>query len=110
MECIGHAGVGGAKDGGDQRGEVDVSLVNRPDDTGEALLGVGPVAGAVAAADLGGDDGGADGLFGAPVGRVDGRVPEESEHSRELGVAMRGEALRVGERRRLVGEATAAGE
>ena len=78
--------------------------MSRPHDAGEYLLGVGPVAGAVAATDLAGDDGGADGLFGAPVGGVDGRVPEEGEHGRELGVEMRGEALGGGEGRRLVDE------
>ena len=52
-----------------------------------------------------GDDGGADGLFGAPVGRVDGRVPEKGEHGGELGVEMRSEALGVVERRGRVDEA-----
>ena len=82
MECVGHDGVGGAQDGGEQRGEVEVSLGSGPHDTGEYLLGVGAVAGAIAAADLSDDDGGANGLFGAPVGRVDRRVPQEGEHGR----------------------------
>ena len=84
--------------------------MSRPHDAGEHLLGVGPVAGVIAAADLAGDDGGADGLFGAPVGRVDGRVPEKGEYGRELGVEMRSEALGIVERRRRVDEATEAGE
>ena len=37
----------------------------------------------VAAAHLAGDDGGPDGLFGAPVGGVDRRVPQEQKHGRE---------------------------
>ena len=82
METVGHDGVGGAEHRGEQRGEVELPLVSRPNDAGEYLLGVGSVAGAVSAADLAGDDGGADGLFGAPVGRVDGRVPEKGRVSR----------------------------
>ena len=84
--------------------------MSRPHDTGERLLGVGVVAGAVAATDLAGDDGGADVLFGAPVGRVDGRVPEKGEDGGELGVGMRGEALGVVEGRGRVDETTEAGE
>ena len=110
LELVGRGGVGGTEHRGDQRSEVEVPLVSRPDDAGEDLLGVGSVAGAVAATDLAGHDGGSDGLFGAPVGRVDGRVPEEGEHGRELGVEMRGEALGVVEGRRRVDEATEAGE
>ena len=45
-------------------------------------LGVGALAGAVAAAHLADDDGGPDGLFGAPVGGVDRRVPQEREDGR----------------------------
>ena len=43
---------------------------------------------------------------GAPVGRVDGRVPEEGKHGGELGVEVRSEALGIVERRGHVDEAT----
>ena len=85
-------------------------LVGRSYDAGEDLLGIGAVASAIAAADLAGNDRGADGVFGAPVGRVDRRDPEEGEHGGEFGVEMRGETLRVVERRRRVDETTEAGE
>ena len=48
------------------------------------LLGVGALAGAVAAAHLADDDGGPDSLFGAPVGGVDRRVPQEREEGAEF--------------------------
>ena len=79
-------------------------------DAGEHLPGVRSVTSALAAADLAGDDGGADGVFGAPVGGVDRRVPEEGEHGRELRVEMRGEPLGVVERWGRGDETTEAGE
>ena len=47
----------------------------------------------ISAADLAGDDGGPDGLFGTPVGRVDRRVPKESEHRGEFDGQMGGESF-----------------
>ena len=87
-----------------------MSLGSGPHDTGEYLLGVGAVAGAIAAADLSDDDGGANGLFGAPVGCVDRRVPQEGEHGRELGGQVRGEAVGIVEPRRRVDQPSEAGE
>ena len=72
-------------------------------------LGVGTVAGAVAAAHLADDHGGPDGLFGAPVGGVERRVPQEEEHGREFVGQVRREALGVVERRRCVDQPTEAG-
>ena len=74
---------------------VDV-VRGMPYDAGEDLLGVGALAGAVAAAHLADDDGGPDGLFGAPVGGVDRRVPQE----REEGVEIRWPGARRSARRR----------
>ena len=68
------------------------------------------MAGTITATDFAGDHRGSDGLFGAPVGRVDGRVPEKGEHGGELGVEMHSEALGVVERRGRVDEAPEAGE
>ena len=75
-------GSGRAEHGDDHRGEVEMTLVNGPHDAGEQLLGVGAVARAIASADFAGDDAGPVSLFGAPVGRVNQRVPEESEDRR----------------------------
>ena len=79
-------------------------------DAGEDLLGVGALSGAVAAADLADDDGGPDGLFGAPVGGVDRRVPQEGEEGAEFSGQVRGEALGVVMRRRVVDQPADLGE
>ena len=68
---------GAALSAGDRAAEVEFALACGAHDAGEDLLGVGALAGAVAAAHLADDDGGPDGLFGAPVGGVDRRVPQE---------------------------------
>ena len=47
-------------------------------------------------------------MFGAPVGRVYRRVPEEGQHGIEFGVEMRGETLGVVERRGRIDEPTEA--
>ena len=70
-----------------------MTFVGGPVDAGEHLLGVRAVASAISAADLAGGDGGPDGLFGAPVGRVDRRVPKESEHRGEFEGQMSGESF-----------------
>ena len=95
-------GLGGAQHRGEQRGQVDVALACGAYDAGEDLLGVGALPGAVAAAHLADDDGGPDGLFGAPVGGVDRRVPQECEDGAEFDGQVRGEALGVVVRRRVV--------
>ena len=79
-------------------------------DAGEDLLGVGALPGAVAAAHLADDDGGPDGLFGAPVGGVDRRVPQEREDGAEFDGQVRGEALGVVVRRRVVDQPADLGE
>ena len=79
-------------------------------DAGEDLLGVGALAGAVAAAHLADDDGGSDGLFGALVGGVDRRVPEEREDGGEFAGQMGGKALGVVQRRRVVDQPAEPGE
>ena len=79
-------------------------------DAGEDLLGVGALSGAVAAAHLADDDGGPDGLFGAPVGGVDRRVPQEREDGAEFAGQVRGEALGVVVRRRVVDQPAEPGE
>ena len=84
VESVGDDRVGGAQHRGEQRRQVEVSLACGAYDAGEDLLGVGALAGAVAAAHLADDDGGPDGLFGAPVGGVDRRVPQEREDGAEF--------------------------
>ena len=74
------------------------------------LLGVGALAGAVAAAHLADDDGAPDGLFGAPVGGVDRRVPQEREDGGEFAGQVRGETLGVVQRRRVVDQPAEPGE
>ena len=56
------------------------------------------------------DDGGPDGLSGAPVGGVDRRVPQKGEDGREFVGQMRGEALGVVQRRRVVDQPADLGE
>ena len=87
-----------------------MTLVGRPDDAAEHLLGVRAVATAIAAADLPGDDGGPDGLLGAPIGGVDRRVPKESEHRGEFDGQMSGESFGRLQRRRLGDQSSESGE
>ena len=103
-------GSGGTQHRGDQRRQVEVSLACGTYDAGEDLLGVGALAGAVAAAHLADDDGGSDGLFGAPVGGVDRRVPQEREDGGEFAGQMGGKALGVVQRRRVVDQPAEPGE
>ena len=56
------------------------------------------------------DDGGPDGLFGAPVGGVDRRVPEKGEDGGEFDGQVRGEALGVVQRRRVVDQPAEPGQ
>ena len=67
--------------------------MDRPRNAREHLLGLGAAAGAIAAADLAGDHRGPDGLLGAPVRRVDRRVPEEGEDSGEFDGQVGGESF-----------------
>ena len=110
MERVGNDGAGTAKHRDDQRGEVELTLVGGPHDAGEHLLGVGAVAGTITATDFAGDHGGSDGLFGAPVGGVDRRVPQEGERGGEFAVQMGGEAVGGVQRRRFVDQPTELGE
>ena len=87
-----------------------MTLVGCPDDAGEHLLGVRAVASAIATADLADDDGGPDGLFGAPVGRVDRRVPEKSQHRGEFDGQMGGESFGGLQRRWLRDQPSESGE
>ena len=105
-EELGDDGFGGAQHRGDQRRQVEAALAGGAHNAGQDLLGVGAVAGAVAAAYLADDHGGPDGLFGAPVGGVERRVPQEEEHGGELGGQVRREALGVVQRRRCVSPVT----
>ena len=109
-EYVGDDGLGGTQHRGEQRGQVDVALSCGAYDAGEDLLGVGALSGAVAAAHLADDDGGPDGLFGAPVGGVDRRVPQEGEEGAEFDGQVRGEALGVVVRRRVVDQPAELGE
>ena len=109
-EYVGDDGLGSAQHRGEQRRQVDVALACGAYDAGEDLLGVGALARAVAAANLADDDGGPDGLLGAPVGGVDGRVPQEGEEGAEFGGQVRGEALGVVVRRRVVDQPADLGE
>ena len=77
---------------------------------GEDLLDVGALAGAVAAAHLADDYGGPDSLFGAPVGGVDRRVPQEREEGAEFAGQVRSEALSVVVRRGVVDQPAELGE
>ena len=106
----GDDGHGGAQHRGEQRRQVEVALSCGAYDAGEDLLGVGALSGAVAAAHLADDDGGPDGLFGAPVGGVDRRVPQEREDGAEFDGQVRGEALGVVVRRRVVDQPADLGE
>ena len=54
--------------------------------------------------------GGPDGLFGAPVGGVDRRVPQEREDGGEFAGQMGGKALGVVQRRRVVDQPAEPGE
>ena len=108
-EELGDGGFRGAQQRGDQRRQVEAALAGGAHDAGEHLLGVGTVAGAVAAAHLADDHGGPDGLFGAPVGGVERRVPQEEEHGRKFVGQVRREALGVVERRRCVDQPSEAG-
>ena len=67
--------------------------MDRPRHAREHLLGLGAAAGAIAAADLASDHRGPDGLLGAPVRRVDRRVPEEGEDSGEFDGQVGGESF-----------------
>ena len=87
-----------------------MTLVGCPDDAGQHLLGVRAVASAIATADLADDDGGPDGLFGAPVGRVDRRVPEKSQHRGEFDGQMGGESFGGLQRRWLRDQPSESGE
>ena len=109
-EYVGDDGLGGTQHRGDQRRQVEVALACGTYDVGEDLLGVGALTGAVAAAHLADDDGGSDGLFGAPVGGVDRRVPQEREDGGEFAGQMGGKALGVVVRRRLVDQPAEPGE
>ena len=110
MERVGNDGAGRAKHRDDQRGEVELTLLGGPHDAGEHLLGVGAVAGTITATDFAGDHRGSDGLFGAPVGGVDRRVPQEGERGREFAVQMGGEAVCGVQRRSFVDQPTELGE
>ena len=96
MERVGNDGAGRAEHRDDQRGELELTLVGGPHDAGEHLLGVGAVAGTITATDFAGDHGGSDGLFGAPVGGVDRRVPQEGEEFASRWAAKRSAASSVG--------------
>ena len=103
--------AGGDLDDAEATGTIrDSALACGAHDAGEDLLGVGALAGAVAAAHLADDDGGPDGLFGAPVGGVDRRVPQEGEEGGEFDGQVRGEALGVVQRRRVVDQPADLGE
>ena len=107
---VGNDGAGRAQHGDDQRGEVELTLVGGAHDAGDDLLGVGAAAGTITATDFAGDHGGTDGLFGAPVGGVDRRVPQEGEHGGEFAVQMGGEAVGGVQRRSVVDQLTELGE
>ena len=76
------------------RGGVQVALLNRAQGAGEHFLGMRATRGAIAAADFPCDDGRAQGVFGTPVGGVDGRRLEHKGEDRgEFGGEMRRKGL-----------------
>ena len=93
---VGRNGWGGGARERDEDGvPVEVALAGSADDGGEGVLGAGSPPGAIPAADLARNDGGADVLFGAPVGRADGRVAQEGEQGGPFSGEMRGEPYRT---------------
>ena len=78
--------------------------------TGEDLLRLRATRRAIPATDLPIHDGWADRVFGAPVGRIDARVPQEGQERRMLDVEMGGKPPRGGHRRRRVNQPSEPGE